>query len=148
MCVARWIVVYGAPAYITSSKEWTISAPSMLNLTAPRFSLSAASIDTFINPTVSSRSGVALPLSFGYLKNLQVDYLKIDGMFVKDIVDDPIDRAMVKSINDTGHVMGMETIAEFVENDDIKDMLSEIGVDFAQGYGIGRSRPFDELPGI
>jgi diguanylate cyclase (GGDEF)-like protein len=86
--------------------------------------------------------------SFGYLKNLQVDYLKIDGMFVKDIVDDPIDHAMVKSINDIGHVMGMKTIGEFVENDDIKDMLRMIGVDYAQGYGIGRPQPFDEIVGI
>ncbi|MFB3100107.1 MAG: EAL domain-containing protein [Gammaproteobacteria bacterium] len=83
--------------------------------------------------------------SFGYLKNLPVDYLKIDGMFVKDIVDDPIDRAMVKSINDIGHVMGMKTIAEFVENDEIKGMLRLIGVNYAQGYGIGKPQPFDEL---
>jgi len=83
--------------------------------------------------------------SFAYLKNLPVDYLKIDGMFVKDIVDDPIDRAMVKSINDIGHVMGMKTIAEFVENDEIKGMLRLIGVNYAQGYGIGKPQPFDEL---
>ena len=83
--------------------------------------------------------------SFGYLKNLPVDFLKIDGMFVKDIVDDPIDHAMVKSINEIGHVMGMKTIAEFVENDEIKGMLREIGVDFAQGYGIARPIPFSDL---
>lgn len=83
--------------------------------------------------------------SFGYLKNLAVDFLKIDGMFVKNIVDDPIDHAMVKSINEIGHVMGMETIAEFVENDEIKGMLREIGVDFAQGYGIAKPVPFDDL---
>ncbi|MFT5134866.1 MAG: EAL domain-containing protein (putative c-di-GMP-specific phosphodiesterase class I), partial [Gammaproteobacteria bacterium] len=74
--------------------------------------------------------------SFAYLKNLPVDYLKIDGMFIKNIVDDPIDRAMVKSINEIGHVMGMQTIAEFVENDEIKGMLREIGVNYAQGYVI------------
>ena len=83
--------------------------------------------------------------SFGYLKNLPVDYLKIDGMFVKDIVDDPIDRAMVKSINDVGQVMGMQTIAEFVENDAIKSILTDIGVNFAQGYGLGKPMPFDDL---
>ncbi len=83
--------------------------------------------------------------SFGYLKNLKVDYLKIDGMFVKDIVDDPIDHAMVKSINEIGQVMGMKTIAEFVENDIIKGMLKEIGVNYAQGYGIGRPKPFKKL---
>jgi diguanylate cyclase (GGDEF)-like protein/PAS domain S-box-containing protein len=83
--------------------------------------------------------------SFGYLKNLPVDYLKIDGMFVKDIVQDPIDHAMVKSINDIGHVMNMKTIAEFVENDEIKGMLREIGVNYAQGFGIGKPQPFIEL---
>jgi diguanylate cyclase (GGDEF)-like protein/PAS domain S-box-containing protein len=85
--------------------------------------------------------------SFGYLKNLPVDYLKIDGMFVKDIVDDQIDHAMVKSINEIGQVMGMQTIAEFVENDEIKGMLREIGVNYAQGYGIGSPLAFDELLG-
>jgi len=69
----------------------------------------------------------------------------INGMFVKDIVGDPIDNAMVKSINEIGHVMGMKTIAEFVENDAIKDMLREIGVDYAQGYGIGKPKPFIEI---
>lgn len=83
--------------------------------------------------------------SFGYLKSLSVDYLKIDGMFVKDIVDDPIDHAMVKSINEIGQVMGMRTIAEFVENDEIKGMLREIGVNYAQGYGVGKPMPFSDL---
>ncbi len=83
--------------------------------------------------------------SFGYLKNLPVDYLKIDGMFVRDMIEDPIDHAMVKSINDIGHVMGMKTIAEFVENDVIVGMLTEIGVNYAQGYGVGEPRPFEEL---
>jgi len=83
--------------------------------------------------------------SFGYLKNLQVDYLKIDGIFVKDIADDPIDHAMVKSINEIGHVMGMKTIAEFVESKKIKDLLKELGVDYAQGYEIGRPQPFEEI---
>jgi EAL domain-containing protein (putative c-di-GMP-specific phosphodiesterase class I) len=83
--------------------------------------------------------------SFGYLKNLPVDYLKIDGMFVKDIVDDPIDHAMVKSINEIGQIMGMQTIAEFVENDEIKGMLRDIGVNYAQGFGISKPLPFEEL---
>lgn len=83
--------------------------------------------------------------SFGYLKNLAVDYLKIDGAFVKDIVCDPIDRAMVKSINEIGQVMGMETIAEFVENEEIKTMLKEIGVNYAQGFAIHKPQPFIEL---
>jgi diguanylate cyclase (GGDEF)-like protein/PAS domain S-box-containing protein len=83
--------------------------------------------------------------SFAYLKNLPVDYLKIDGEFVKDMVDDPIDHAMVKSINDVGHVMGKKIIAEFVENDAILAELRKLGVDFAQGYGIAEPRPIDEL---
>jgi diguanylate cyclase (GGDEF)-like protein/PAS domain S-box-containing protein len=83
--------------------------------------------------------------SFGYLKKLPVDYLKIDGVFVQDMVNDPIDRAMVKSINEIGQVMGMLTIAEYVENDEIKGMLREIGVDYAQGYGIGMPQAFNEL---
>ncbi len=84
-------------------------------------------------------SGVS---SFAYLKNLAVDNLKIDGSFVKDIVDDPIDYAMVQSINQIGHVMGLRTTAEFVENDAILSRLREIGVDYAQGYGIHRPEPF------
>lgn len=83
--------------------------------------------------------------SFGYLKTLPVDYLKIDGMFVKDIINDPIDKAMVESINKIGHVMGMKTIAEFVENDQIKIMLEDLGVDYVQGYGIGKPEPFKGL---
>ena len=83
--------------------------------------------------------------SFAYLKNLQVDYLKIDGMFVRDIVIDPIDHAMVKSINEIGQVMEMKTIAEFVENDEIKGMLREIGVNYGQGYGIDKPRPIQEI---
>ena len=83
--------------------------------------------------------------SFGYLKNLPVDYLKIDGVFVKDVAEDPIDHAMVKSINDIGHVMGMKTIAEFVETDAIRSMLLDLHVDYAQGYDIGRPLPFADV---
>lgn len=83
--------------------------------------------------------------SFGYLKNLPVDLLKIDGLFVKDIAEDPIDHAMVNSINEIGHVMGMKTIAEFVENDEIEGLLKKIGVDYLQGYGIGEPIPLPEL---
>ncbi len=83
--------------------------------------------------------------SFGYLKSLPVDFLKIDGMFVRDITSNPIDRAMVRSVNEIGHVMGKKTIAEFVENDEILHVLRKIGVDYAQGYGIGRPRPIDDF---
>ena len=83
--------------------------------------------------------------SFGYLKNLPVDYLKIDGSFVRDMVDDAVDHAMVESINQLGHVMGMRTIAEYVENEVILDCLRRLGVDYAQGQAVGAVRPLDEL---
>ncbi|MGR9088067.1 MAG: EAL domain-containing protein [Gammaproteobacteria bacterium] len=82
--------------------------------------------------------------SFAYLKNLPVDYLKIDGFFVKDVTHDSMDLAMVKSINDIGHVMGKKTIAEFVENEKILDTLNELKVDYAQGYHTGKPRPIHE----
>lgn len=83
--------------------------------------------------------------SFGYLKGLQVDYIKIDGSFVKDMVEDNLDRAMVESINQIGHVMGMETIAEFVENDAVVELLREMGVDYAQGFSIAEPESLDGL---
>ncbi len=77
-------------------------------------------------------------------KSLPVDYLKIDGAFVKGIVNDEVDLAMVRSINDVAKIMGKRTIAEFVENDAILEKLREIGVDCAQGYGISRPAPILE----
>jgi diguanylate cyclase (GGDEF)-like protein/PAS domain S-box-containing protein len=74
--------------------------------------------------------------SFGYLKHFPVDFLKIDGSFVREILHDPIDREMVRSINEIGHLTGKQTIAEFAENAEIIAMLKSIGVDFAQGYGV------------
>ncbi len=82
--------------------------------------------------------------SFAYLKTLPVDYLKIDGSFVRNIVDHEVDLAMVRSINDVGRVMGKATVAEFVEDDAILEKLREIGVDYAQGYGLGRPVPTGE----
>lgn len=79
--------------------------------------------------------------SFAYLKTLPVDFLKIDGAFVRNIANDPMDRAIVEAINRVAHVAGLLTIAEFVENDAIIEVLQEIGVDFAQGYGIGKPEP-------
>lgn len=80
--------------------------------------------------------------SFAYLKHLPVDFLKIDGSFVKDMLDDPINRAMVEVINHIGHVMGKRTIAEFIETPHIEQALLEIGVDYAQGYLIERPQLF------
>jgi diguanylate cyclase (GGDEF)-like protein/PAS domain S-box-containing protein len=79
--------------------------------------------------------------SFGYLKKLPVDYLKIDGGFVKDIEHDRVDQAMTETINRIGHIMGMRTIAEYAENEAIIERLQAIGVDFAQGYGVCLPKP-------
>ncbi len=83
--------------------------------------------------------------SFAYLKKLPVDILKIDGLFVKGILDDPIDMAMVKSINEVGHVMGLKTIAEYVENRAILEVLTVLEVDSFQGYEIAKPAPIKEL---
>lgn len=76
--------------------------------------------------------------SYSYLKNLPVDQVKIDGSFVKDILVDPVDMAMVNSIKDVAKAMGMETVAEFVESTEIMVELGKMGVDFAQGYGVAK----------
>ncbi|RKZ96602.1 MAG: hypothetical protein DRQ46_06865 [Gammaproteobacteria bacterium] len=80
--------------------------------------------------------------SFAYLKQLPIDYLKIDGMFVRDCLSDPVNLEMIDSINSIGHVMGLKTVAEFVENDEIFNKIQEIGVDYAQGYWNGKPQPW------
>jgi diguanylate cyclase (GGDEF)-like protein/PAS domain S-box-containing protein len=90
-------------------------------------------------------SGVS---SFAYLKALGADYLKIDGMFVGNIWQDKVDYAMVRSIKEIGHVMGKKVIAESVENDAVLEKLREIGVDYAQGFGVGEPRPIDEIASV
>jgi len=85
-------------------------------------------------------SGVS---SFTYLKNLPVDYLKIDGSFVMDMINDPINIAMVAAINEIGHVMGIKTIAECAESKEIIEQLTRLGVDYAQGYAISTPMPID-----
>jgi len=83
--------------------------------------------------------------SFNYLKNLNVDYLKIDGVFVREIISDSVDYAMVKSISQIGHVMGIKTIAEHAESDLICDKLREMGVDYAQGFCLHEPEALDNL---
>jgi len=86
--------------------------------------------------------------SFAYLKNLPVDFLKIDGSFVKDIADDPMDLAMVQAINAIGHVMGLKTIAEYVASEAILEKVREIRVDYGQGFHLGAPRPLAELGSV
>lgn len=85
--------------------------------------------------------------SFAYLKRLPVDFLKIDGRFVRDMATDPVDHAMVESINQLGHVVGVKTIAEFVENAAILEQLERLGVDYAQGYGVHKPAPLEQCTG-
>ena len=82
--------------------------------------------------------------SFTYLKNLPVDFIKIDGEFVRDMAEDPIDRAMVEAINKIGHIMGLRTIAESVEDQETLEGLKALGIDYAQGYWIGHPHPIAE----
>lgn len=83
--------------------------------------------------------------SFEYIKRLPVDLIKIDGLFVRDIHRNPVDRAIVKAIHEIASEAGMRTIAEFVENDAILTTLRSIGVDYGQGYGIAHPAPIDML---
>lgn len=82
--------------------------------------------------------------SFGYLRQLNVDYLKIDGAFVRNMRDDATDRAMVEAINNIGHVMGLRTVAEYVEDAATAELLLGMGVDYAQGYAIHRPEPLTD----
>ncbi|MFH0233782.1 EAL domain-containing protein [Vibrio diabolicus] len=83
--------------------------------------------------------------SFGYLKKLPVDIVKIDGLFVRDINVNEMDRVMVRSINDLAKQLGKVTVAEFVENEQVMQHLIDLGVDYGQGYGIGHPQPLSEL---
>ena len=76
--------------------------------------------------------------SFTYLKNLPVDYLKIDGHFISNVAEDAVDESMVKAISSVGHAMGIETIAERVETKEVLEKLGALGIEFAQGYYIAR----------
>ncbi|NLK59688.1 MAG: EAL domain-containing protein, partial [Treponema sp.] len=82
--------------------------------------------------------------SFSYLKNLPVDFVKIDGSFIRNMDRDPVDYTMVQAVSSMSRILGLKTIGEFAENDTIIRMLGEIGVDYAQGYGIARPKPFED----
>lgn len=81
--------------------------------------------------------------SFGYLRSLPVDYLKIDGIFVRGITENPVNQALVRAINEVGHVMNMKTVAEYVENQATLDLIRGMGIDFAQGHAVGEARSLD-----
>ncbi|MEO0424059.1 MAG: EAL domain-containing protein [Pseudomonadota bacterium] len=83
--------------------------------------------------------------SFGYLKHLPVDILKIDGVFIRDIAHDEVDLAMVKSIHSVAQILNLKTTAEFVEDEATKALLAEVGIDSVQGYGIGKPFPIEQL---
>ncbi len=83
--------------------------------------------------------------SFSYLKSFPVDYLKIDGSFVSGMVDDPVDLAMVQAIHQVGKVMNIQTIAEYVENDALISVCQSIGINYLQGYGVGKPVPISSL---
>ena len=83
--------------------------------------------------------------SFAYLKNLPVDYMKIDGSLIKDIENDQVNISMVKSIIQIGQSMGLETIAEYVENKAILELLRDLGIDFVQGYEIAKPVPIEDI---
>jgi diguanylate cyclase (GGDEF)-like protein/PAS domain S-box-containing protein len=99
-----------------------------------------------------SRRGVRFALddfgtgmsSYSYLKDIPVSFLKIDGKFIRDIVTDPLDRAMVESINQVGHLMGIQTVAEEVTSGAVVEHLKKLGVDYAQGNWISPPRPLGE----
>ena len=87
-------------------------------------------------------SGLA---SFAYLKNLDVDILKIDGVFVRDMVEDAVDCALVRSIREVGHVLGKQTVAEWVESGSALTLLRQMGVDFAQGEAVHVPCPLEQF---
>ncbi len=82
--------------------------------------------------------------SFRHLKELRVDFVKIDGSFIKNMLNDPMDLVMVRSINEIARLSNAATIAEYVESAEILAKVAELGIDFAQGYAIGRPMPIEE----
>ena len=83
--------------------------------------------------------------SFAYLKNFEVDTLKIDGSFIRDITENRISESMVAAITQVAKVMGLETVAEYVENAETRALVTKLGVDCAQGFGIGKPVALDDV---
>lgn len=113
-------------------------------LDSSRFEMMIRRLSAWFAANPEARKKVSLGRglsSFAYLKSLPVDFVKIDGYFVKDILTDPVDLAIVKAIIDMARALGKKTIAEFVENEAILEQLIELNVDYVQGYGIARPQP-------
>jgi EAL domain-containing protein (putative c-di-GMP-specific phosphodiesterase class I) len=83
--------------------------------------------------------------SFRYLKNLRVDYLKIDGQFIKNLIEDPLDDAAVRCFVDVARVVKVQTVAEFVDRRDVLDRIKALGIDYAQGYLLHEPEPLDQV---
>lgn len=83
--------------------------------------------------------------SFNYLKHFPVDYVKIDGSFIRAMPDSAVDRTIVESIHEVAHKLGSRTVAEYVEDEAILKIAGEVGIDYAQGYAVGRPRPLEEM---
>lgn len=138
--IRRWIVETGVPPGSVSFEITETAAITNLSA-AIRFMHSLRelgcrfSLDDF-------GSGLS---SFGYLSNLKVDYIKIDGHFIKNILTDPLSRSIVSAINQIGHVMGISTIAEFVETEDVIAELEKLGIDYVQGFGVHKPEPLAGL---
>lgn len=86
--------------------------------------------------------------SFGYLKSLNVDVLKIDGSFIRDLVDDPLDDAAVRCFVDVARVVGVKTVAEFVDRREVLNRVTEIGIHYAQGFLLHRPEPLENVVGV
>jgi EAL domain-containing protein (putative c-di-GMP-specific phosphodiesterase class I) len=83
--------------------------------------------------------------SFGYLRQMTVDFIKIDGQFITGLVDNPLDNAAVRCFADVAHVMGVKTVAEFVERADVLPQLRQLGIDYGQGFLLHRPQPLDAM---
>ena len=138
--------------FITEGYERFGTAPGMIGFELTE-TAAIASFDTAVELVRGIRAlGSQVSLddfgsglsSFGYLRNLPVNVLKIDGQFVREIAHNDVDRTMVKAIAEIGRSMGIRTVAEFVEDQAIVDVLVELGIDYAQGYHIARPMPVEQ----